>query len=530
MGSDVAIHGDAAAAADEPWKTDFEQWATVLDAILAPSLTRIPTTDAWLRTAIGSWLSAHRVRSVHGEAAFGDVMEDLRTAYLADSGARSRPLVWDRWTSPGDLAGEAPRTRGTWIFHMLESAVGRDAVLSGLDAFLDLPDDRLRDTEALRESVQEYANTDLSAFFDAWVYGAGHPLLDVTTSHDAAGERFSVRIAQVQDGVLVPAAFPMAPGIRFASIAGSTNEEIRLDGPVTDVTFDASIAPTYFHVDTGAGWLFEYETAPADDDLVSMLRDDDMPASRVRTYRMLARGNADPGLLFGARRVIEAETDPVAKAVGLGLPAAMAPAASAERMLLEHVGDPSPLVRARVFRGLVGFDSPAVGEAALRAANSDSNPLVLAAAVPVLIERRPGIAWDVVESALVTASPRHRVRLTALHAIGDIDHPYDERVRALLDHTGEGQPYAIRLTSAVEAARAFPGNARVLRLARQWLSADQALLRLAALDMLALLPSEAARDVLEDSRYGGAGFDPALDPDPRVRARLERLRGRADSG
>jgi len=295
-----------------------------------------------------------------------------------------------------------------------------------------------------------------------------------------------------------------------------------LDDPVETASFRASITPTYFHVDTAAAWLFQYATPPPVDDLVSRLRHDDSPASRVRTYRILSSGEAESGLLFGARPVIAGETDPIARALGLDLPAAMAPAASAERMLLEYVQDASPITRARALRNLFPFESQAVGEAALRAANSESNPLVLASAVPVLIARRPAISWDVIESALVTASPAHRVRLAALRQIARVDHQDRERVSTLLEHTGPGQPFALRRAAAIEAATAFPDEAGVARLAGRWLTAEEAILRRTALEMLDLMPPDAVSEAIDESA--------PVDPDPDVQRGLWALHRASDSG
>ncbi|NNF03366.1 MAG: hypothetical protein HKN17_02770 [Rhodothermales bacterium] len=103
-----------------------------------------------------------------------------------------------------------------------------------------------------------------------------------------------------------------------------------------------------------------------------------------------------------------------------------------------------------------------------------------------------------------------------------MDHSDTERLATLLDHTGPGQPFAVRRTAALEAATAFPSDARVGRLVTDWLSDERALFRLTALDMLAAMPGETALELRRKASAGAPGIHAEYDPDPFVRGRLGR--------
>lgn len=76
------------------------------------------------------------------------------------------PEVWDFY---GDAYGPGPQV----LFVQLESMLGRDTVLQGLQAFLSEPG--ARSVEDLRDALGVAGSVDLGPYFDAWVFGSGVP-------------------------------------------------------------------------------------------------------------------------------------------------------------------------------------------------------------------------------------------------------------------------------------------------------------------------------------------------------------------
>jgi aminopeptidase N len=82
------------------------------------------------------------------------------------------------------------------LYVQLESMLGRDAVLAGIAAFL--KDPGAKSVKDLEAALAAASGKDLSAYFDAWVFGAGipeWPTFLATTSQN--GDQVTVTLTQM---------------------------------------------------------------------------------------------------------------------------------------------------------------------------------------------------------------------------------------------------------------------------------------------------------------------------------------------
>jgi aminopeptidase N len=98
------------------------------------------------------------------------------------------PAVQDFY---GDVYGPGPMV----LYVQLESMLGRDVVLQGIQGFLATPG--ARGVGDLQAALEAASSSDLSAYFNAWVFGVGKPewpTLQVTTAQ--AGDQVTVTVTQ----------------------------------------------------------------------------------------------------------------------------------------------------------------------------------------------------------------------------------------------------------------------------------------------------------------------------------------------
>lgn len=463
----------------------------------APLATATYWTDSWLHEAAVSWRALEALGEEEGAAAVQRVLEVARLRYLAEP--YRRPLVWDRWQHPFDLEDAHARWKGLWVLHMLSAHTSAHAVGTALDALREAALTAPVDTEDFRLALEAaWPDGDISDFFDTWIYSAGHPQLSVIHSHVAASEKLTVIVEQQQDGGFVPPSFSLEGQLVVSSIAGAEVRPFQSGQRTTRLEIDMPLRPRYVHFRSRRPLLMEYVPPPDEVDVTAWIRDAESGAERVSLLTTIASGSPDASLLIGLRPVLEAASMHV-RVAAMPVLAAMAPSASALR-LLDTVSRPdgqSPtpgadtdLLFARM-GAVEAFSADDAAALALETANTSQDGFLLERAVRLLVAHRPAMAWQVLESALVTDSGQDRIRRLAIRLVETSDRGARERLAALLPLTVNPHHPTTRGEALLAAARVDPTNSTVRRRTAAWLPDERPALRAAAIEALELLPEDA---------------------------------------
>ncbi|MEQ9105467.1 MAG: hypothetical protein RIE53_12325 [Rhodothermales bacterium] len=481
----LRLESDPALLEDSPLMADLATRAARFQARFGSLQTNVFPTDAWLSRAIPVFAAAQALRQEHGDGAYGLILETARTRYLEEAERYVRPLIWDRWYTPSDLNDAHATWKGLWVLHMLAEEIGVERVL---DAATDLDAQAASaavDTETFRQLVGGR-----SAFFDTWVYGAGHPVFTLIYSHRPEAGQLAVILTQEQDGPLVPDVFDIHTDIVISSLAGLERHPVHLDANEVRFVYEAPLRPRYVHLDETANLLYAFSSDPDLDDVTSQLGDAQTAGGRIRSLSLLARGGAEPELIIGLRPALTG-SGPYVLQAALPVLAGMAPSTSALRMVQEQSSATDPGVRLAWLRALAAWPGPAAAEEALRTANTSQNGFLLEEAVRILVERREDLAWSVLQSALVTDSDADRIRRAAIRLVERSSRGARERVAALLPLTENPHHPVTRGEALLAAARVEPGNATVRRRTAAWLPDALPALRAAAIAALDVLPDDA---------------------------------------
>lgn len=481
----LRLVSDQAVLEETPLMADLATRTAVFGAVFGSLQTNVFPTDAWLSRAIPVFAAAQSIRTELGAGAYGLILETARTRYLEEAERYVRPLIWDRWFTPDDLNDAHATWKGLWVLHMLSQEVGVDKVMEAARELNLRASTQAVDTEIFRQMVGGR-----SAFFDAWAYGAGHPVITLIYSHRPEAGELVVIVSQEQDGPLVPDVFDIRTDLAVSSLAGLDRHEVHLDAKEVRFIYEAPLRPRYVHIDETANLLYAFSSTPDLDDVTSQLRDAETEGGRIRSLSMLARGGAEPELIIGLRPALTGSGPYVVQAA-LPVLATMAPSTSALRMVQEQAAQTDPGVRLAWLRALAAWPGPAAAEEALRTANSSQNGFLLEEAVRILVERREDLAWSILQSALVTDSESDRIRRAAIRLVEQSSRSARERVAALLPLTENPHHPVTRGEALMAAARVEPGNATVRRRTEAWLLDESPALRAAAIAV--------SRDVLNSN-------------------------------
>ena len=443
-------------------------------------------TDRWLDDAFPVYLGALFAARESGEEALALAMAAAARRYLAESARYQRPLVWDQWEDPHDLADAHSHEKGALVLHLLRHQIGEETFWRVLNRYLRSHDFSTVSTGDFQRAVESETHRSFQSFFDQWVYAAGHPVLAVNYAYDTRREELTVVVRQRQEGYLVPAAFTADVAIEAYTLAGVERFDVRLDVREQSFTFPLKMHPRFVVLDADQALPAEIAVDQPAAAWVAQLRQARSAVHRQRAARALSHFPEEPDLLLGLQSALQAEPHPAVRAAIIKTLGTLPPSPSAERILRTTLSDPSSKVRVAVLDALSAYaGSEGVAAAALEAANHDPSYRAQAAAVHTLVALGAAGAADVVRSALVTPSHREVIRRAAFAALPHLNLSQREARTLALTYTADGQPAAVRAAAVPFLRELAPIDRRVRTRLLHLLDDPSRRVRLAALEALA---------------------------------------------
>lgn len=201
--------------------------------------------DFWLSEGFTEYLTARALAHVDGPAAERSVYREYLTSALSSDRANPHPLA-PRGNEIDVLSifDGIPYQKGALTLRMLERIVGTDKMTPFLRTWFDKHAFDAMKTEDLERELSAATGTDLSKFFSAFVYGAGHPEVRVTLA--PAGAETEIKVEQLQAG----AAFSFPLDLDLVDSQGRTERVVvDLTGMTTTKRVRPARAPVLVVVD-----------------------------------------------------------------------------------------------------------------------------------------------------------------------------------------------------------------------------------------------------------------------------------------
>ncbi len=409
-------------------------------------------TDLWLYPALSAYLTGEYIREAQGSREYATYMWNQRDTYfLSEYGSRT-VLDSRKQTRPNEngtndpivASRDAPddtrlvEARGVWVLRMLADRVGRDIFLLALKTFVELSQTKPVGTDNFQSALDIASGESLGTFFDAWVYGPGHPGIDFTYTVEASQDAINVDVSQTGDETAFEDYYEVDAELLVSSLSGVDSVNVRLRGPLEHITVPVSLRPQFVLFDPSAKILYEPTSRLSTDLLVSGLRRSTGEAGRLAMLHQLKGRRIEPAHLLGLRSVLSTSLSDEIRALTVEIIGFAAPSRAAMLDLLAAAESESPILRAAALKGLSHFDGfPEARSLALQAANRSQNPLVLAAAVESLVQLDSTLSLPVLQAAMVTDSENDYVRREAVKTLmySSIDLAQKwKMIRPLLSH------------------------------------------------------------------------------------------------
>jgi aminopeptidase N len=414
----VTIH-DADAEEDFPsaWLVAHEaahQWWGDL-------VTPADWSETWLSESFATYAEYLYSRFAAGDDEGAVNLLVKKEAYLKEAREKYvRPIVFDRWVWPNENFDRHTYQKGALVLHMLRDVVGDEVFFKALRVFLERHPFGSVTTPDLVAALGKASGQDLQWFFDQWVLGPGHPVLQVSQDWDEPSLTLRLRVRQIQDTSGRVPIFRARVRVAFDTPSGRTSEVVWLGQKEDSFDFRLAARPLLVRFDEGDVLLAEVDFRKSAEDLLYQLVHDD-PRGRAWAAGELSRMRTAPGvdaaLLRTARedgfwKVREAAVDAVS--------AARRPedvALFRDRAL----EDANSKVRVAALKALAAYESPAAAPFFADRFRIDRSYLARAEAIRGLGRSRDRSFLPIIEEAARLRSPRQVVRTAALAAKEELE-------------------------------------------------------------------------------------------------------------
>lgn len=414
-------------------------------------------SHAWLNEGFATYMELvdreHLGRDEHDA-----LLEAMLASYLDEADHRyQRPLVCHDYEQPIDLFDRHLYEKGACVIHMLRRELGEEAFWGGIRAYLTQCANAVADTEQLRRALEKASARNLEGFFQAWVYGAGHP--DIEAKVERQGSDVHVHITQK------PAAgkeateklFPLTLSFEIGTGKAKSRVTANITEPRQTVTLRGERRPDYVAVDPDFTFMGALKIKAPGDMLLKQAADATTARGRKLAWIALADAIDLPTVELAEKSLANAKEFWLVRAEAAGL-LGKSQWARAEVALRSALGDAHPKVRRAVALALGEFRTETSAEALSEASRKDKSYLVQAEAARSLGKtKQTKIALPALKALMKIPSWADVVRAGALGGLASLRD--DGGVPIIVEHTRYGVPTRGRRAAVRALAKIAPTKA-----------------------------------------------------------------------
>ncbi|HEY8313578.1 MAG TPA: M1 family metallopeptidase [Candidatus Baltobacteraceae bacterium] len=384
--------------------------------------------------------------------------------YLDEDGDRyRRPIVCNRFRDPIELFDRHLYEKGGAVLHMLRGELGDARFWRAIARYVKDNAERNVETIDLIRAIEASTGRNLRAFFDQWVFRAGHPELEFAVRWDDKRRVATVTIDQKQkvDDDNRPYRFdldvgfvfdvPQSPATNVGSgpLPGEKRVRVCIEREHETFTVPLDAEPKMVRVDPGAFVLGSVSYKLGPDFAAATLQGDPDVVARIRAARELAKEGSHVAQTALASAFEREPFWGVLDEAAIALARTHAP--WAREIVLGALRHDHPKVRRAAAAAAGSFKDAAVASALLAPAHGDESYFVQAAALHALGKTRDPRAFDVLHEAVAFHSWNGVVESGAARGLGELA---DARAtQVLLDATALGKEEALRRAALGALAR-----------------------------------------------------------------------------
>jgi len=209
------------------------------------SVTESTWADLWLSEGFADYFAGLFIQRYEGELAFQRYMKHESDSYFTYEKNTRTPIHDTNTEDLFKLLNANNYQKGAWVLHMLRGELGDDAFFRGIRIYYEAHKNSTANSNDLRAALEQASGKDLQEFFARWIYGAGHPVYQLSWKWNSKTNKVRLTLDQLQR----EPAFPNAVVVEIVTANGrrrivlkptnkQTTDEVKLDSQPTNIQID----------------------------------------------------------------------------------------------------------------------------------------------------------------------------------------------------------------------------------------------------------------------------------------------------
>ncbi|KPL12336.1 MAG: aminopeptidase [Bacteroides sp. SM23_62] len=231
----------------------------------------------WMNESFGTYSDyLYKVHAWGPEEGAYDLIRK-KNAYLREAHNRyMRPVVFNRYESPGQNFDSHTYPKGACILHMLRYILGDDSFFRTLSTFLHRHEFQPVTTQDFMKCVKDVTGKNMDWFFEQFLFNPGHAVFEVTQEWDESMKTLSLKIVQTQDQWDKVPIYQIPVNIGLYSAQEKKIKKVWLDEKTEVFEFKLDTKPLLVRFDDGNYLLKEWTFKKREEELIYQARKDDL--------------------------------------------------------------------------------------------------------------------------------------------------------------------------------------------------------------------------------------------------------------
>lgn len=216
-------------------------------------------SELWLNEGFATYMEAVYRGKIYGKTAYtAKIRDDAATYLTGDAANNTRHGLFNQTANDLDKLFKYPNityNKGSLVIHLLHETVGDEAFWKAVNIYLNRHKFSNVETNDLKKVFEEVSGKNLDQFFKQWVYGIGHPKLEIEPIYSEGSKTLELKINQTQKGNQVPEAFVFPLEVFVQTDNGEKIETVTIDKRSNSFSIKLDGKPSNIVLDKNAKML-----------------------------------------------------------------------------------------------------------------------------------------------------------------------------------------------------------------------------------------------------------------------------------
>ncbi len=353
------------------------------------------------------------------ELALKSIYDNQKSVVNADIGDKRRPTSTGRFVSADGVFDNRIYGKGACVLHMMRFVVGDELFWKAINHYAQKFQFQCVETNDFKVAVEEATGYNLHWFFDEWVYKAGYPEFNISTSWDEKSRSVNIKIRQTQNVDSLTGIFTMPVEIEVWVHGVPETYRVTISKQEEEFSFPAYQQPQLVLFDKGSRllkkvkfekpaeeWIFQLQNAKEGVDRISAIDELRWIVDSANVTAALSKAAIEDPFNEVRREAVWALGDSKNESVS--------------ELLIAAYGDRDAKVRAAAVASLKTHNGEKVIKTLQHAFETDSSYAVAVGALNALKNADSVNIRQYCEAGLLRDSYREGIRIAALRGLSEL--------------------------------------------------------------------------------------------------------------